>query len=111
MSKPVVNRCRWLAVVAALLLVITTAGAQERLHRRVLEAFQSVVSEPAKSTAIVSCDGYRAAMGTVVRADGYVATKASELKGKVEVQTHNGSKYPAQIVATDVNTDLALLKI
>jgi Trypsin-like serine proteases, typically periplasmic, contain C-terminal PDZ domain len=83
-----------------------------RLNAKVLASFQSIISEPAKSTVQVYCDNYRGALGTVVRADGYVVTKASELKGKLLVQVHGSSdKLPAQIVATDLDTDLALLKI
>jgi len=83
-----------------------------RLNPNVLKSFQSIISEPAKSTVQVYCDSYRGALGTVVRADGYVVTKASELKGKLIVQLHGSSdKLPAQIVATDLDTDLALLKI
>jgi serine protease Do len=86
--------------------------ANDRLHQKVLAAFRDIVSEPAKSTVQIYCDGYRAALGTVVRSDGYVATKASELKGKIECQLISGSrKYEAQEVTRDSATDLAILKI
>jgi serine protease Do len=88
-------------------------GASDHLPRSLLAAFREVVREPARSTAQVYCDGYRVCLGTVVRSDGYIATKASELKqGKLECQLFGQShKHPAQVVARDPATDLAILKI
>ena len=107
---PAKNAARWLVV--ALLFVASAGQAQERLHRRVLDAFKPVISESARSTARIYGDGRQVALGAVVRSDGYVVTKATELKGKLEVLTHDAqSKLPAEIVAKDVTTDLALLKI
>jgi serine protease Do len=86
--------------------------ASERLHPKVLSAFKDIVVEPTKSTVQVYCDGYRAALGTVVRSDGYIVTKASELKGKIECQLSTGGpRYEAQEVTRDSATDLAILKI
>src|SRR5262245_35913724 len=99
-------------IALALCLLASWASAQERLQSRVLAAFQSVVSEPATSTVQVFCDNRRGALGTVVRDDGCVVTKASELAGKLDVQVYGtNTKLPALIVATDPETDLALLKI
>jgi hypothetical protein len=50
-------------------------------------SFREVVAA-AKSTVQIYCDGYKAALGTVVREDGYVVTKSSELKGKIECLLH-----------------------
>ena len=103
---------RLLPVAAVLLLLLPAARAQDRLHRRVLEAFRPVVSEPSKSTTRIYCDGSQKAMGAVVQADGYIVTKASELSGNIEVQTHDiPRKLSARIVGTDPTTDLALLKV
>jgi serine protease Do len=86
--------------------------ASERLHKAVLSAFREIVAEPTKSTVQVYCDGYRSILGTVVRSDGYIVTKASELKGKIEVQLPSGSrKFEAHEVTRDSGTDLAILKI
>jgi len=103
-------------IVVALVLLPAIGLPQDRFPpqtrlQEALPAFRDVIREPAKSTAQVYCDGYRAALGAIVRADGYVATKASELKGKVEVQLYDARKLPATIAATDKATDLALLKI
>lgn len=103
----------WLGWLAAVCLVGPAPG-NDRLHRKVLAAFQEVVRDPARSTVQVYCDGYRAALGAIVREDGYIVTKASELKGRIEVQLNDSKrsgKLPATLVSTDRATDLALLKI
>jgi serine protease Do len=88
-------------------------AASDHLPRSLLAAFREVVRDPARSTVQVYCDGYRACLGTVVRSDGYIVTKASELKkGKLECQLFGQSqKHEAQLVARDPATDLAILKI
>jgi serine protease Do len=74
-------------------------------------AFRQAAAEPAKSTVQVYCDGYRAVLGAVVDKQGYVVTKASELKGKIEAQLPGGKKLEATIVGREPNLDLAVLKI
>ena len=44
---------------------------------KVLAAFRQVVARPSLSTVRVKCDGKDAALGTVVRADGWILTKAT----------------------------------
>jgi serine protease Do len=106
---------RWLLLgwLAGVCLAGPALG-NDRLHRKVLAAFQEVVRDPARSTVQVYCDGYRAALGAIVREDGYIVTKSSELKGKIEVQLNDpkrSSKLPATLVAADRATDLAILKV
>ena len=106
---------RWF-VFFLLLGGASLAPAQENqrryLPRSLLAAFRDVIKEPAKSTVQVYSDGYRAALGAIVRSDGHIVTKASELKGKIECQLSNESqKREAKVVARDPATDLAVLKI
>ena len=89
MRKPSIVASRLMAIAITFLLVLPAARAQDRLHRRVLEAFRPVVSESSKSTTRIYCDGSQKALGAVVQADGYIVTKASELSGNIEVQTHD----------------------
>src|SRR5262245_38958586 len=99
------------AVLALALLPALGLAAERPRLQEALGAFSEVIREPAKSTVQVYCDGYRAALGAIVRTDGHVATKASELKGKIEIQLYDTRKFPATVVATDKGTDLAILKI
>jgi serine protease Do len=110
---------RWLVLVVFVTLAraggaADRPGLPERLPRRVLTAFQDVIRDTAKSTVQIYSDGYRSALGAVVRSDGYIVTKASELKGRIEVQLNDSrraQKYEATTVASDAATDLAILKI
>jgi serine protease Do len=102
-----------LAFGAAALAPMESWG-QRRSHAPVLAAFRDVISSPSKSTVQVFGDGYRVALGAVVRSDGHIVTKASELKGKTKVEVQladRQGKRPATIVETDVETDLALLHV
>ena len=85
--------------------------ASDRMNSRVLSAFRDVVKQPSQSTVRVLGDGKKLSLGTIVGAQGYVATKASELKGKLEVQLFSGKKYDAKLIGSDRLLDLALVKI
>lgn len=54
-----------------------------------------------------------AGSGVIVSSDGYIVTNNHVVKGaeKVQVTLNNKKSYVAEIIATDPNTDLALLKI
>jgi serine protease Do len=101
---------------AAVLLALAAAPASaqplsERNRAKLLAPFQAVVAEANAATVRVRCDEKDAALGTIVYADGYVLTKASELRGAVSVKLGDGSAYDATIVSVHKPTDLALLKI
>lgn len=102
-----------IGVGLALAVLANTAWCQVpyRMHSHVLSAFRDVVSEPSKSTVQVFSDGYKSSLGAIVGKDGYVLTKASELKGKIECQFHDGKRMEAQIVGKEPGMDLALLKV
>jgi serine protease Do len=94
-----------------MLLGAVAAPAAERSHAKVLAAFRDVVKDPAQSTVRIFADGRKAALGAVVDQQGFVVTKASELKGKLECQLQDGRRVSADIVGKDPTVDLALLKI
>jgi serine protease Do len=100
------------ALGLALCFVVPLSGfASERSHSKVLAAFRDVVSEPSKSTVQVFSDGHRSALGAIVGSDGFVLTKATELKGKLECQLKDGRRMEAQLIGKDPSLDLAMLKI
>jgi serine protease Do len=115
MNRPVAVFCRFVIVLWLAMGSLASAQLQQRradLPGSLLAAFREVIDEPAKSTVQIYCDGYRAALGAVVRSDGHIATKASELKGKIECQLAGESKKRlATEVGRDAATDLAILKI
>jgi serine protease Do len=85
--------------------------ATERSHAKVLAAFRDVVKDSTHSTVRIFADGKKAALGAVVDSQGFVVTKASELKGKLECQLQDGRRVSADLVGKDPSVDLALLKI
>jgi serine protease Do len=113
LRSPLTNAFRTLAVLAVIGPGICF-GINPKNNSKVFEAFRDVIRQPAKSTVQVYCDGYTSALGAIVRDDGYIVTKASELKGNVQVKLNSAKdtqKYDATIVGTDKLTDLAVLRI
>ena len=83
----------------------------ETTSSRLLAPFRAVVAKANESTVRVLSDGKEVALGTVVFADGYVLTKASELRGEVTVRFADGASEAAKVVGAHQKTDLALLKV
>ena len=52
-----------------------------------------------------------AALGTVISADGYILTKASELHGGARCRFKDGRELPATLVGIHDEHDLAMLKV
>jgi serine protease Do len=82
-----------------------------RSSAQVLEAFREVVAQPSHSTVRILCDAKEAALGTVVAADGYVVTKASELKGRTVCKFKDGRELEAKVVGVEKKLDLAVLQV
>ncbi len=104
--------------LTALLLAPSAASAQRNLLPNLFKsgdktrsAFASVVADAAAATAEILCDGKVRCLGTVVEADGYIITKASELEGgKIECKLA-GKTLLAKVVGVKNDVDLALLKV
>ncbi|MFN9717488.1 MAG: S1C family serine protease [Planctomycetota bacterium] len=72
------------------------------------------ITEPARSSVVAIRDGgVLLALGTVISADGFIFTKASELDGALdpEVILPTGRRFRATEVASDYAFDLMLLKV
>ena len=105
---------RTFAALLAVTLAATPASAQalaDRASSKFLAPFRSVVEKANESTIRVRCDDKDAALGTIVFDDGYILTKASELKGAITARMKDGAEYEAEIVSVHRETDLALLKV
>jgi len=72
-----------------------------------LGAFRDVVARASRSTVRVRCEGADVALGTVVGADGWVLTKASELAAEVVCRLRDGREFNARLVGTHEAHDLA----
>jgi len=74
-------------------------------------AFREIVADPSRATVRVSADGKRTAYGGIVRSDGWIVTKASQLSGKIVCRLADGRQLEARVGAVDRENDVALLKI
>jgi serine protease Do len=82
-----------------------------RANPTFLKAFRDVVAKPSESTVRIQCNGKDAALGMVIGPDGWILTKANDLKGDLTVKLRDGKTYEARWVGTHEQHDLALLKI
>jgi serine protease Do len=70
-----------------------------------------MVAKPSQSTVRVRCGERDVALGTIVGSDGWILTKASELKGPVVCRLRDGRRLNARVIGIHEAYDLALLKI
>jgi len=102
---------RSLAAAVILAAIAGPASAQISANPKVLAPFKAIVVKANESTVRIRGDDKELILGTVVYADGYILTKASELRGALSVRLWDGTEYEAKILATHTPTDLAMLKI
>ncbi|MEM6259573.1 MAG: trypsin-like peptidase domain-containing protein [Planctomycetota bacterium] len=81
-----------------------------KIAPHVLARFEPSVSSAGSNTVEIICRGKVVALGTIVREDGYIVTKASELVGPARVLVE-GKEYRARVMNGNGPNDLALLKI
>src|SRR5437879_4962217 len=82
-----------------------------RTNAKFVGAFREVVAKPSVSTVRVICDGKDTALGTIVGADGWILTKANDLKGEIVCKLKDGRAFDAKVVGVHKEHDLAMLKI
>jgi len=105
------------ALFAALLLLLGAARLQaqdqkfQRTNPQLLAAMSGVVEKASHYTVRIQCNDDDAALGTVVQPDGWIVTKASELKTEPTCFLQDGRKFPAKLMGVQKDYDLALLKI
>ena len=102
---------RYIATALVAAVVVAPASAQISSNPRMIAPFKAVVAKANESTVRVRGDDKELALGTIVFADGFVLTKASELHGALSVRLWDGAEYEAKIVGKHRDTDLALLKV
>jgi serine protease Do len=70
------------------------------------------IAEPARSSVVVVLNaGVAVGLGTVVGAEGWVLTKASELPGQPTCRLQDGKVVSARVAGVDPAFDLALLSV
>jgi S1-C subfamily serine protease len=85
----------------------------ERQHATQLQSFDPICTETSKSTVEVFDGQDPIALGSIVRADGLIISKYSEVRGKdkLNVRLPDGRQLPAELTNRDRENDIALLKI
>ena len=109
----------WLLMIALLSATPAMAQAQRDGWARfapdaeVRAAFDPVIREARESVAVLVADGAPRALGTIVDADGYLVSKASELVGRRSITAYLPDKrrVSAKVVGVDRLNDLAMLKV
>ncbi len=81
-------------------------------HRSVLAEWRPLVKTARESTVRIMRDNRQIAFGTIVSADGYALTKASEVsKDGIECEFHDGRIVSAKVIDKLESYDLALIKL
>ncbi|MEM7314335.1 MAG: trypsin-like peptidase domain-containing protein [Planctomycetota bacterium] len=91
----------------------TRAARVGKNHELVRSVFRDVIEDANKSTARVYVNDRQVAMGTVVAKDGYIITKASELresKSRLQCKLPGRQRVDAKVISKDKELDIALLK-
>ena len=88
-------------------------GKFEKRAAPQMAMFSAAIKPNQNSIVSIRDGGLLLCLGTVMSADGYILTKASELHGALdpEVILPNGRRFKAQELATDYAFDLMLLKV
>lgn len=81
-----------------------------RLSPDFVSVFEPVSKSMEQATVRVLSGGKQVALGTIVDTDGYILTKASELKRDLKCQIGD-EEFKAEIIGIHTKTDLALLKV
>ena len=110
---------RHLTAAAFVVCLLSAPAPAQRLSQAgttrsatgLFSVLEPVIAQANAATVRVRSDGKDAALGTIVSAEGYILTKASELRGDLSVRLGDGSVLDAELIAFHKPTDLALLKI
>lgn len=88
-------------------------GRHEKRAADQLSLYTGLADEHRNDVVAVRDGGPLLCLGTVMSADGYILTKASEIDKaiKLEVVVPKGGRFAAKEVARDISFDLALLKV
>lgn len=90
-----------------------TNPEQTKRAPTLLQTLAPVVDGPRHSVAVVYCSNKEIGLATIVRSDGYMVTKSSELSDltQITVKLSSGVTMPAKLVGSVHAHDLALLKV
>ena len=84
-----------------------------QVYAQNVESVVAIASTVQTNSFYGSSTGTASGSGFILTADGYVVTNYHVIEGatSVSVITHDKTEYPAQVVGTDKNNDVAVLKV
>jgi len=107
----------WLSILTVALVpclatpVLAQKDVPAKDSLKFLAAFRDVVRKASESTVRVRCEDKDSALGTIISPDGYIVTKASELRDKPVCKTFDGRSLEAKVIGVNEIWDVALLKV
>lgn len=92
--------------------VSPSRSPNQRGDSTMLRTFELAIGDAWKSTVGVLSERKQLALGLVVDREGWIVTKASQLiDGDLTCKCFDGKKYPAKLMLTNRDLDLAVLQI
>ncbi|MGD9127725.1 MAG: trypsin-like peptidase domain-containing protein, partial [Planctomycetia bacterium] len=88
-----------------------TTNLPLRSDKKIAKSFEPLIKKAAECVVQIRCDKKNKILGTIVGPDGWILTKASELKGRIVCRLPDGRDLEARIVGLDPNFDCAMLKV
>jgi serine protease Do len=86
--------------------------SHQRNHYATLRAYREAIGDQWKATVQILDENKQLALGTIVRSDGWITTKSTEVPDSpVDVRLFDGTKATGKVKIRRPDIDLALLKI
>jgi len=82
-----------------------------RDSEEIKETYKELVNKVSQAICRIRCDGKDVALGTIVGPDGWIITKASDLKGEITCTLRDGRVFTPRWVGTCEPIDVAMLKL
>lgn len=118
MTRTSLRSAAAVACLSMLVVLTATPARAQRLSsdrykngKTIRRAFRKVVAKARKATVEILSGGRQVALGAVVEADGYIVTKASQLKGTLRCKLDETWTVDADVVGISPDDDLALIKV
>lgn len=93
--------------------VVSVINFSNQTQRRALDPFEFFFGFPQQKPESTPERPSGQGSGVIISEDGYIVTNNHVIKGanKIEIVLNNQKSYTADLIGTDPNTDIALLKI
>lgn len=91
---------------------VSGSRSNQRNHYSTLRAYREAIGDQWKATVQILDADRQLALGTIVRSDGWITTKSTEIPSTtVDVRLHDGTRAAGKVKIRRPDIDLALVKI